>query len=172
MRDDTLFRVGNWLQGKGDLWNKIEQEGENGDGGYFFSQEFSDETSGVYGLAAFYDRGADIIGIRPYYHCSCDGTDYEGEDRRDWKFLGRSADLKAIVLRNADYAVPARSCDPRDLYYEQGQLLYLVFARWLSEGKPRWEGMGRAYHIEHGAEEPRHFRDDDQYFGDGLPQEE
>ncbi len=31
------------------------------------------------------------------------------------------------------------------------------------------EPFGKAYHVAHGAHEPRHFRDKDQYFGDDFP---
>ncbi len=166
MKDNTLFRVGNWDQGDGDLWNKIEQEDENGKGGYWFSDT---QRPYLHGLAVFYDRTDDIVRIKQYYHCSCDGTDYEDGGPGEYKFVGRPSDLRKIVLRNADYAMPQRACDPRDSWYKQGQLLYHVFAVWLSEGKPEWEGKGRAYHVEHGAHEPRHFRDEDRYFGADLP---
>ncbi len=171
MQDNTLFRVGDWDQGEGESWNKIEQQDENGDGGYWFSRTGAQGTGGTctYGIAVFYDRTDDIVRIKPYYHCSCDGTDYEDGGQEPFKFTGRPADLRKIMLRNADYAMPQRQCDPRDSWYEQGQLLYHVFAVWLSEGKPEWEGKGRAYHVAHGAHEPRHFRDEDQYFGDDFP---
>lgn len=157
MKDKILFRVGNWEQGAGDQWSKIEEEDENGEGGYWFSQE----DSTVYGLAVLYDRERDLVRINEYHHCSCYGTDYEGHDK-DCKFSGTPQSLRDIILRNADYAMPERQCDLRDRYYQQGQLLYHVFAVWLSDDKPKWEGKGRAYHVEHGAHEPRHFRDEDQ----------
>ena len=169
MKDNTLFRVGNWGQGEGELWNKIEQEYESGEGGYWFSQEDCHKTGGMYGLAMFYDRSSDVVRIKQYYHCSCDGTDYEDGGPERFKFEGRPRELSQIILRNADYAMPERQCHPRDAYYKHGQLLYHVYAVWLSEGKPSWEGKGRAYHVEHGAYQPRHFRDEDQYLGDDLP---
>lgn len=170
MKDNILFRVGDWEQGRGELWNKIEQEEENGDGGYWFSQE----NGGVWGLAMLYDRENDLVKIKQYAHCSCIGTDYEtGGREEDLKFLGTPQHLKKIILDNADYAMPQRKCDPQDRYYKHGQVLYHVFAVWLSEGKPSWEGKGRAYHVDHGALEPRHFKDEDQYFGQyDLPYDE
>lgn len=162
MKDNILFRVGNWEQGEGDSWNEIEQADEKGDGGYWFSRERS-----MFALAVLYDRGNDRIRIKEYYHCSCDGTDYENGARdEDCRFSGTPETLRKIILADADYAMPQRRCDRGDRYYKHGQLLNHVFAIWLSDGKPKWEGKGRAYHIQHGAHEPRHFKDEDQYFGD------
>ncbi|KAL3158945.1 hypothetical protein ABBQ32_011343 [Trebouxia sp. C0010 RCD-2024] len=162
MQDNMLFRVGDWDQGEGDAWNKIEEKlGESIDGGYSLYRE-----SGMYGLAAFYDRERDLFSIKEYYHCSCEGTNYEDAGPQDARFNGTPQQLKKIVLENADYSCPMRRCHPRDRYYRQTQLLYHVFALWLSQDKPAWEGKGRAYHVDHGAYEPKHFRDTDEYLGD------
>ena len=164
MQDNILFRVGDWIQGQGTQWNKIEEEfSESTDGGYSLSYE-----TGVWGLAAFYDRENDLFSIKNYYHCSCDGTNYEDAGPHTAKFVGTPQDLRKVVLDNADYSCPMRTCHPKDKYYRQTQLLYHVFALWLSQNKPAWEGKGRAYHVEHGAHEPRHFRDMDEYLGDDL----
>lgn len=44
----------------------------------------------MYGLAAFYDRERDLFSIKDYYHCSCDGTNYEdaGPFRDTDEYLG------------------------------------------------------------------------------------
>lgn len=141
----TLFRVADWSEI--DDWDTVERFGYDA-----YNEEY------VRGILVAYCRLTDKVFISHYGHCSCYGTT-QAVLESGWKHSMSVSQLSPLLSDFKDLAYPERRLMVNDFDYLQMRLVYDVLLSWLQKDKPQWEGTERAYHVKHGAGEPRHFGD-------------